>query len=969
MARVKLSALRSTAARSSSGLKPRPYRVVYETITQKRKKKQSHATSFDREPPRGFTFVPAGNPKLTALCKEYSETEGCQIYAVTTSHRRARNISQHVCRIGYHFASSIVTRVCNDLGVCVTTSGHLIHLKNANESSASALGIKPTVDAKPNRRVGLHSEQTHIGQDSISQEQLNYEARNALTDLFPKIPEHDLSSIISRAFKKGGTKVGSARKLPLQHRVQLAALAHIRHQYTSYDSLLRTTPRYNARAQIEETCLRLIVQWRGDEGNDENDIEQILREVIVISDDDSDCNVDTGKNIQADREPSVEIVSSQLIAPEARGSQKTQGDPVGDGYIFGLGSVPSGSFENTNKKYPERKKNNRPSKTWSSRYRAFRDEYNKRGGRAEIRGQIFTAKTQHRNVKHGRDPLEGYSSSSLNRHADRPHPYMRLDSPRGPDPMKRLDNANLQDQVSGSSAWDRDDAIRKQIYREMTSSTAHPMGRSIAANMSDTETLRGRYDHSDTYGQLSQNYRQDVILTSIEDSLGKPIRHPNKNQQGHHSYGLVRYADQSAAKQIDARHSSRPENGLSLSDSQKAPSPPSRPQAIPNCVALGYGEQLQKRQRSYHEPIVISPRYDATENVRPSLVDHSRSDDMPKPPRPYVEQPRQQAPTQQNLQPYQLLRGSVPEYHLQELREPAGLSIHNSNIHYETHDRTLLRSSFQGGSCLAQLQPSDCEKARQQQPPPGGLNVPYSRDGYRPTFAGDDQNVATWGGYQRHLRLSNDSVYKPQDSRLERTSFNPYSELHGALSHESRHFVPRHYLKPVDDDHESHDQSFNFQPESKRPSSHEPPRLQPDASANSWNVSREDESTLIRPSPRLGKPPTNENLRGDIRAEQEIHQKQEARYSHNGSTFREANALGLRRSPQVYAPTAGLSGNAGDIRGVNREWTSKSDRYYRESVKPIYVETRPATPNSLKETIPDGMMLDKGPSQARKSLL
>ncbi|KAI9773941.1 MAG: hypothetical protein M1840_006167 [Geoglossum simile] len=453
MARVQPPAHQLAVARDTSSLEPRTYKVVYEAITQEKKKlhtgvRSSHPlhptfpllksyiqSSFNRHPPPGFTFVLAGNPKLTARCKEYSRTEGRQIYTVSTSHKEAGTISQHVC---------------NDLGVSITPSGHTRNSRSGNSISSS--GTKKTVYAKPNNiRTRLRSKRNiHAERDPISQEQLNYEAKNALTDLFPKIPEQDLSSIISRAFKKGGKRVGNAQELSLQRRVQLAALAHIRHQYTNYDKLLRTTPRYHARAKIEETCLRLIVQWRGDGEGDESDIEQILREVIVISDDDSDHNYGTGKGNQQSRDSSVEIVSSQTIAPGARKFQISQKLSTGDHHTFELDKTPSGSHENTQGDR-ERKDHKRPSTKWSSRYRAFRDKYNKQGSQAEAHGQIHR---HPRDIEQDRNPLDDYLSSPLIQYEvpsdttlESPYPLIKLGSLRGPNPAKGL-SANLQGQVS-----------------------------------------------------------------------------------------------------------------------------------------------------------------------------------------------------------------------------------------------------------------------------------------------------------------------------------------------------------------------------------------------------------------------------------------------------------------------------------------------------------------------------------------
>lgn len=141
-----------------------------------------------------------------------------------------------------------------------------------------------------------------------TQEEINAQAEAALRDLFPRIPNFDKQMIIEHAFKKVGSKfpwVDIDRKLkrrfiqgqkygkpkvgtsdlPLYRRVQLAVLAHIRHTHTRYDQLLREVEWHVARKAVEKTCLDILVKWRGDEETGRDQIDDILREVVVISDD------------------------------------------------------------------------------------------------------------------------------------------------------------------------------------------------------------------------------------------------------------------------------------------------------------------------------------------------------------------------------------------------------------------------------------------------------------------------------------------------------------------------------------------------------------------------------------------------------------------------------------------------------------------------------------------------------------
>lgn len=278
--------------------KARKYKVVMESVTQQKKELRC-VISFKAEAPPGYTFIPAGNPQLTTACKERCRAGGLTIYAVTTTpHLRSHGLSQHVHRIGFHFPSAVVSAACMDLGLYLTATGKAVPYYLAEDI---AIG----------RRKRSNSE--------VSQTSLNTEAKEILRDLFPNIPEKDLGQIIKTAFRKGQRKVGTANELPLARRAQLAVVAHIRHVYTDYDRLLKTTSFHEARRLVEEPTLAKLVEWRGDDENGKKVLEDVFREVIVISDDeDSDLEEENPKN--GDRIRSLEIVSSIARPEELRTS-------------------------------------------------------------------------------------------------------------------------------------------------------------------------------------------------------------------------------------------------------------------------------------------------------------------------------------------------------------------------------------------------------------------------------------------------------------------------------------------------------------------------------------------------------------------------------------------------------------------------------------------------------------------------
>ncbi|KFY30118.1 hypothetical protein V493_02131, partial [Pseudogymnoascus sp. VKM F-4281 (FW-2241)] len=234
------------------------------TENKEKKKKLEFSITNDKTPPAGFTFVPVGNPELSKACKEVSREEGAMIFIVSNTKEQNNNLFDHIHRIGFHFRSYIVDQAASTLGGLQAVTG----------------------DGKP---IVANSG------DEIpeTQEEINKQADAALRDLFPRIPNTDREMIIQHAFQKGAIfqgkpVVGLQPELTLSRRVQLAANAHIRHNHTRYDQLLHETDYLNARRVVEPLCLDFIMKWRGDEETGRDQLDELLREVVVIPDSDEE---------------------------------------------------------------------------------------------------------------------------------------------------------------------------------------------------------------------------------------------------------------------------------------------------------------------------------------------------------------------------------------------------------------------------------------------------------------------------------------------------------------------------------------------------------------------------------------------------------------------------------------------------------------------------------------------------------
>lgn len=118
--------------------------------------------------------------------------------------------------------------------------------------------------------------------------------------------------------------MGNANDLSLSRQVQLATIARIRHTYTDYDQLLRVGSWRDARTAVEHKCLAKLIEWRGEHEQDPEELEEILRETIVIDDetdddddedDDEDDNAAQDQTHNDDSDTSLEIMQ-QTIAPK-----------------------------------------------------------------------------------------------------------------------------------------------------------------------------------------------------------------------------------------------------------------------------------------------------------------------------------------------------------------------------------------------------------------------------------------------------------------------------------------------------------------------------------------------------------------------------------------------------------------------------------------------------------------------------
>ncbi|KAL5118131.1 hypothetical protein ACEQ8H_003966 [Pleosporales sp. CAS-2024a] len=285
--------------------KKKPYKIVLEAVTQEKKKLHSILT-YASNAPKGFGFIPAGHPEFTEWCKEQCRQRNLDVHIVSAKpknkmHADPEKLSHHVHRVGHHFPLEIVNLACSKFGYTYDEEQGLQKDKSRDRTNWIARGIEE-----------YSSRQQLRGRPSTENESKEH-IRGAVREMFPKIPEADLDSIVTHAFEEGTNRVGNAKELSLARKVQLAVVAHIRHVYTDYDKILKTGTWALARQSVEHVSLAKLIEWRDEAGEPSNEIEDTFREVIVLDDDD-DSSEAASSATPDEREQSMEIVSSRATA-------------------------------------------------------------------------------------------------------------------------------------------------------------------------------------------------------------------------------------------------------------------------------------------------------------------------------------------------------------------------------------------------------------------------------------------------------------------------------------------------------------------------------------------------------------------------------------------------------------------------------------------------------------------------------
>ncbi|KAI2622081.1 hypothetical protein GGS21DRAFT_535041 [Xylaria nigripes] len=164
--------------------------------------------------PRGYKFVPKGNPYMTRNCRQQTQQAHQVVYAVVDSKKK---------QIGIRVPRTIYATV-----------------------------LKSETETRTERQQAVRK------RDRCTEKCFS----EAVLAKFPRIPRERLPTIIDHATEKRKGRVGRTGKIEMDDKVHLAVQAHIRHHDTNYEELLEIgVNRQEARAMISQRVREKLKEW------------------------------------------------------------------------------------------------------------------------------------------------------------------------------------------------------------------------------------------------------------------------------------------------------------------------------------------------------------------------------------------------------------------------------------------------------------------------------------------------------------------------------------------------------------------------------------------------------------------------------------------------------------------------------------------------------------------------------------
>ncbi|MBY0514441.1 MAG: DUF2293 domain-containing protein [Gemmataceae bacterium] len=167
---------------------------------------------------------------------------------------------------GNTFVTRRARQLAAERGVKVFTQ-----MKKSGRFTRAAAYYVPTdllaaVEAEARATEAERAEKRVAGQKARAKAHVRELAQAAglIRRLFPAIPAGEAEQVAVHAYEVGSGRVGRARSLSAEQKVIFAVRAHVRHEHTDYDDLLRDGwDKDYARERVAGQIDAVLVRWAG----------------------------------------------------------------------------------------------------------------------------------------------------------------------------------------------------------------------------------------------------------------------------------------------------------------------------------------------------------------------------------------------------------------------------------------------------------------------------------------------------------------------------------------------------------------------------------------------------------------------------------------------------------------------------------------------------------------------------------
>ncbi|OJD33719.1 alanine and arginine rich protein [Diplodia corticola] len=209
-----------------------------------------------------YVFVPKGDPYITRHCRQLTKETGQDVYVVVVSKQASHTLSLLPAPNIQRPPKKNPPRETKPLTYIPPPPTQDDQTRRGRPRPLG-LRVPRTIHAAV-LAADAATKSARLAATAARDARLLADARAALVRLFPRAPPQAVDAVVEHAFRKRSGRVGRAGDVDLEERVVLGVRAHVRHEWTGYEGLLRAgVGREEGRRRVAGRVEEVVGEWQG----------------------------------------------------------------------------------------------------------------------------------------------------------------------------------------------------------------------------------------------------------------------------------------------------------------------------------------------------------------------------------------------------------------------------------------------------------------------------------------------------------------------------------------------------------------------------------------------------------------------------------------------------------------------------------------------------------------------------------